>query len=144
MFHSQGLRPTIPKHTHTKLSELLQKCWQQDPALRPDFSEILETLQRIAEEVCVVWRLNVSYILALTNGSLCCCLSILQVGDEHEGKHKDKILGGFFSALRGRGHWDAVEMYMVSVHFEGSELQPSPVPSTPAPSTKKYRPAAGC
>jgi len=54
MFHSQGLRPTIPKHTHAKLSELLQKCWQQDPALRPDFSEILETLQRIAEEVCVV------------------------------------------------------------------------------------------
>ncbi|OEL38889.1 Serine/threonine-protein kinase STY17 [Dichanthelium oligosanthes] len=72
----KGLRPTIPKHTHAKLSELLQKCWQQDPAQRPDFSEILETLQRIAEEV----------------------------GDEHEGKHKDKILGGFFSALRGRGH----------------------------------------
>jgi len=41
---------------------------------------------------------------ALMNGSLCCCQSILQVGDEHEGKHKDKILGGFFSALRGRGH----------------------------------------
>lgn len=54
MFHSQGLRPTIPKHAHAKLSELLQKCWQQDPAERPDFSEILETLQRIAEEVCVV------------------------------------------------------------------------------------------
>ncbi|KAF8701056.1 hypothetical protein HU200_033951 [Digitaria exilis] len=72
----KGLRPTIPKHAHAKLSELLQKCWQQDPAERPDFSEILETLQRIAEEV----------------------------GDEHEGKHKDKILGGLFSALRGRGH----------------------------------------
>ncbi|WVZ65752.1 hypothetical protein U9M48_015067 [Paspalum notatum var. saurae] len=62
----KGLRPTIPKHTHAKLSELLQKCWQQDPAQRPDFSEILGTLQRIAEEV----------------------------GDEHEGKHKDKVLGG--------------------------------------------------
>nr|CAB3457758.1 unnamed protein product [Digitaria exilis] len=72
----KGLRPTIPKHAHAKLSELLQKCWQQDPAERPDFSEILETLQRTAEEV----------------------------GDEHEGKHKDKILGGLFSALRGRGH----------------------------------------
>ncbi|KAL6655135.1 hypothetical protein ACP70R_005961 [Stipagrostis hirtigluma subsp. patula] len=72
----KGLRPTIPKNTHAKLAELLQKCWQQDPAQRPDFSEILETLQRISEEV----------------------------GDEHEGKHKDKILGGFFSALRGRGH----------------------------------------
>ncbi|TVU10236.1 hypothetical protein EJB05_43750 [Eragrostis curvula] len=72
----KGLRPTIPKHAHAKLAELLQKCWQQDPAERPDFSEILEILQRIADEV----------------------------GDEHEGKHKDKILGGFFSALRGRGH----------------------------------------
>ncbi|EER97120.1 serine/threonine-protein kinase STY17 [Sorghum bicolor] len=72
----KGLRPTIPKHTHARLSELLQKCWQQDPAQRPDFSEILETLQRIAEEV----------------------------GDEHEGKHKDRTLGGFFSAFRGRSH----------------------------------------
>uniref|UniRef100_A0A453LHY5 Uncharacterized protein n=2 Tax=Aegilops tauschii TaxID=37682 RepID=A0A453LHY5_AEGTS len=27
-----------------------------------------------------------------------------QVGDEHDGKHKDKSLGGFFSSLRGRGH----------------------------------------
>lgn len=47
----QGLRPTIPKHTHPKLTELLEKCWQQDPDLRPDFSEILEMLQVIAKEV---------------------------------------------------------------------------------------------
>ncbi|EMS64397.1 Serine/threonine-protein kinase HT1 [Triticum urartu] len=71
-----GLRPTIPKNAHAKLAELLQKCWQQDPAERPDFSEILEALKKIAEEV----------------------------GDEHDGKHKDKSLGGFFSSLRGRGH----------------------------------------
>ncbi|KAF7074045.1 hypothetical protein CFC21_078956 [Triticum aestivum] len=72
----KGLRPTIPKNAHAKLAELLQKCWQQDPAERPDFSEILEALKKIAEEV----------------------------GDEHDGKHKDKSLGGFFSSLRGRGH----------------------------------------
>ncbi|XP_006660922.2 serine/threonine-protein kinase STY46-like [Oryza brachyantha] len=72
----KGLRPTIPKNAHAKLSELLQKCWQQEPAERPDFSEILETLQRITEEV----------------------------GDDHDGKHKEKILGGLFSALRARGH----------------------------------------
>ncbi|RZS16596.1 hypothetical protein BHM03_00048619 [Ensete ventricosum] len=46
-----GLRPTIPKNTHSKLAELLEKCWQQDPANRPDFSEILEILQLIAKEV---------------------------------------------------------------------------------------------
>ncbi|KAG6486505.1 hypothetical protein ZIOFF_055081 [Zingiber officinale] len=46
----QGLRPTIP-NTHPKLAELLERCWKQDPADRPDFSEILEILQLIAEEV---------------------------------------------------------------------------------------------
>ncbi|GJN34510.1 hypothetical protein PR202_gb23175 [Eleusine coracana subsp. coracana] len=60
----KGLRPTIPKHTHTKLAELLQKCWQQDPAERPDFSEILESLQRIAEEVCVKDLISASYMSA--------------------------------------------------------------------------------
>jgi hypothetical protein len=47
----QGLRPTIPKHTHPMLVELLEKCWQQDPALRPDFSDIIEILQQTAKEV---------------------------------------------------------------------------------------------
>ncbi|GJM99418.1 hypothetical protein PR202_ga16513 [Eleusine coracana subsp. coracana] len=58
----KGLRPTIPKHTHAKLAELLQKCWQQEPAERPDFSEILESLQRIAEEVCVKDLISTSYM----------------------------------------------------------------------------------
>ncbi|XP_071715465.1 serine/threonine-protein kinase STY46-like [Rutidosis leptorrhynchoides] len=47
----KGLRPTIPKNTPPKLAELLDKCWQQDPSLRPDFSEIIETLKQIAKEV---------------------------------------------------------------------------------------------
>lgn len=47
----KGLRPTIPKNTHPRLSELLQRCWQQDPTLRPNFSEIIEILQQIAIEV---------------------------------------------------------------------------------------------
>ncbi|KAM1233907.1 hypothetical protein ACFX13_003633 [Malus domestica] len=47
----KGLRPTIPKNTPPKLAELLEKCWQQDPATRPDFSEIIENLQTLAEEV---------------------------------------------------------------------------------------------
>ncbi|KAI9180571.1 hypothetical protein LWI28_006152 [Acer negundo] len=33
----KGLRPTIPKNTIPKLAELLERSWQQDPALRPDF-----------------------------------------------------------------------------------------------------------
>jgi len=47
----QCLRPTIPQNTQPKLAELLEKTWKQDPALRPDFSEIIEILQQIAKEV---------------------------------------------------------------------------------------------
>lgn len=47
----QGLRPPIPKQTHPKLVEILQRCWEQDPALRPDFSEIIDILQQLAKEV---------------------------------------------------------------------------------------------
>ncbi|KAK3015156.1 hypothetical protein RJ639_005302 [Escallonia herrerae] len=68
------LRPTIPKHTNTKLAELLERCWQQDPTLRPDFPEIIEILQQISKEV----------------------------GDDGEGR-KEKSSGGFLSVLR-RGH----------------------------------------
>ncbi|KAE8008835.1 hypothetical protein FH972_005308 [Carpinus fangiana] len=69
------LRPTIPKHTHPMLVELLEKCWQQDPALRPNFSEVIEILQQTAKEV----------------------------GDEGEERRKEKSTGGFLSVLR-RGH----------------------------------------
>ncbi|XP_052192340.1 serine/threonine-protein kinase STY46-like isoform X6 [Diospyros lotus] len=71
----KGLRPTIPKNTHPKLADLLERCWQQDPTLRPDFSEITEILQQIAKEV----------------------------GDEAEDRRKEKSSGGFLSVLR-RGH----------------------------------------
>lgn len=50
----QGLRPTIPKNTHPKMGELLERLWEKDPTLRPDFSEITEQLQQIAKEVSSV------------------------------------------------------------------------------------------
>ncbi|XP_037492898.1 serine/threonine-protein kinase STY17 isoform X2 [Jatropha curcas] len=71
----KGLRPTIPKHAHPKLAELLERCWQHDPAQRPNFSEIIDILHQIAKEV----------------------------GNEREDRRKDKSSGGFFSALI-RGH----------------------------------------
>ncbi|XP_028219897.1 serine/threonine-protein kinase STY46-like isoform X3 [Glycine soja] len=49
----KGLRPTIPKNTHPKYVELLERSWQQDPTLRPDFSEIIEILQQLAKEIIV-------------------------------------------------------------------------------------------
>ncbi|KAL8132117.1 hypothetical protein AgCh_007860 [Apium graveolens] len=46
-----GLRPTILKHTLLKLANLLENCWQQDPVLRPDFTEIIRILQQIVKEI---------------------------------------------------------------------------------------------
>ncbi|XP_077231320.1 serine/threonine-protein kinase STY46-like [Tasmannia lanceolata] len=67
----KGLRPTIPMHTHPKLEELLERCWQHDPTSRPDFSEIIVILRQISKEV----------------------------GDEGVDKHKEKSLRGFLSVL---------------------------------------------
>ncbi|XP_047959594.1 serine/threonine-protein kinase STY8-like isoform X2 [Salvia hispanica] len=47
----KGLRPTIPRHTHPLVVELLERCWQQDPSLRPEFSEIIEILQSISKKI---------------------------------------------------------------------------------------------
>ncbi|GJN19129.1 hypothetical protein PR202_gb06369 [Eleusine coracana subsp. coracana] len=66
----KGVRPTIPKDTNPKFAKLLQKCWHKDPAERPDFSQILEILQRLSKEV----------------------------GPDGEGRHKTK--SGFLSALK--------------------------------------------
>ncbi|XP_010548241.1 PREDICTED: serine/threonine-protein kinase STY17-like isoform X2 [Tarenaya hassleriana] len=71
----KGLRPKVPKNTHPKLAELLEKCWQQDATQRPDFSEIIEMLQQIAREV----------------------------GEEDRRKDKQQG-GGIFSALRKSHH----------------------------------------
>ncbi|CDY52799.1 BnaCnng23380D [Brassica napus] len=47
----KGLRPKIPKKTHPKMRELMERLWEKDPSLRPDFAEIKEQLEEIAKEV---------------------------------------------------------------------------------------------
>ncbi|CAA0831107.1 ACT-like protein tyrosine kinase family protein [Striga hermonthica] len=47
----EGLRPKIPRHTHPSVVELLERCWQQEPSLRPDFSEITGILQHMAKKI---------------------------------------------------------------------------------------------
>ncbi|KAH7523458.1 hypothetical protein FEM48_Zijuj06G0013200 [Ziziphus jujuba var. spinosa] len=47
----KGLRPKIPRHAHPILVELLERCWLQDPSLRPEFSEIVGILQNMAKKV---------------------------------------------------------------------------------------------
>ncbi|KAK3134600.1 hypothetical protein QOZ80_6AG0551200 [Eleusine coracana subsp. coracana] len=46
-----GLRLVIPRGTNPKLVQLIEKCWQQNPIDRPDFTEILQFLDDIIEEV---------------------------------------------------------------------------------------------
>lgn len=44
---NMGLRPDIYKVSSEIMKELICKCWDKDPAVRPNFSEILEFLYTI-------------------------------------------------------------------------------------------------
>ncbi|KAJ4785453.1 protein kinase family protein [Rhynchospora pubera] len=50
----KGLRPKLPEGAPPKLIELIKRCWEDDPSLRPNFSEILDILYLIANEVCAI------------------------------------------------------------------------------------------
>ncbi|XP_061355557.1 serine/threonine-protein kinase STY8-like isoform X1 [Gastrolobium bilobum] len=47
----QGLRPELPKHGHTKLLDLMQRCWEAVPINRPSFHEITVILENLLQEV---------------------------------------------------------------------------------------------
>jgi len=47
---NNNLRPPIPQNMNKKIASLIQKCWQDDPAQRPDYAEITETLKWIKKE----------------------------------------------------------------------------------------------
>ncbi|XP_047342125.1 serine/threonine-protein kinase STY46-like isoform X1 [Impatiens glandulifera] len=49
----QGLRPEIPSNTHPKLVELMIRCWEADPVVRPPFSEIRTELESLLQELQV-------------------------------------------------------------------------------------------
>ncbi|KAH9662507.1 serine/threonine-protein kinase STY17 [Citrus sinensis] len=68
----KSLRPTIPKHAHPRLAELLERCWQHDPTQRPNFSQITDILKQMMKEVA----------------------------SEGEHNHSNKSGGSFFSSLR--------------------------------------------
>ncbi|KAK3256548.1 hypothetical protein CYMTET_34320 [Cymbomonas tetramitiformis] len=40
-----GMRLPIPPNCPSKADELMQRCWEEDPAKRPSFSDILDQLQ---------------------------------------------------------------------------------------------------
>lgn len=41
-----GLRPEIPKDCPQVLRSLMQRCWNNNPAKRPQFAEIIAILNR--------------------------------------------------------------------------------------------------
>ena len=43
----RGWRPTIARSCPKGISDLIQKCWSQDPQDRPEFSQILEELRMV-------------------------------------------------------------------------------------------------
>lgn len=47
----KGLRPPIPKGTHPKLAQLMERCWHTNPSERPEFSEILRMIPDILREI---------------------------------------------------------------------------------------------
>ncbi|KAI3757240.1 hypothetical protein L6452_04774 [Arctium lappa] len=47
----KGLRPSIPKNTHPEIVGLLERCWHQDPSLRPEFSEMITILLHLSKMV---------------------------------------------------------------------------------------------
>ena len=48
----RGLRPDIPGHTPPLLAGLIRDCWQPVPEQRPGFSDIVERLQALYDELC--------------------------------------------------------------------------------------------
>ena len=40
-----GMRPVIPGHWPHQLVRMITRCWDQDPELRPSFTEVLAMLR---------------------------------------------------------------------------------------------------
>ncbi|KAL5216147.1 hypothetical protein ABZP36_007548 [Zizania latifolia] len=49
----QGMRLEIPARVHSRLSKLIQRCWDENPRVRPFFSEITVELEDILRHVLV-------------------------------------------------------------------------------------------
>lgn len=47
----QGLRPPIPQNTHPTVENLLKRCWEADPTMRPSFKDIRSMLEVMYEEI---------------------------------------------------------------------------------------------
>jgi hypothetical protein len=54
-----GLRPPIPQSSPPMYLDLMTRCWDEDPTVRPKFTEILRILEdMITEEELKEWEFN--------------------------------------------------------------------------------------
>jgi serine/threonine protein kinase len=54
----QGLRPTLPRSWDSRLQVLLQDCWEENPAARPSFNQIVITLNEYTRKCCTCVYVN--------------------------------------------------------------------------------------
>jgi serine/threonine protein kinase len=47
MLKDKNLRPPIPADCHPTIESLMKRCWHSNPKKRPEFSEIIATLDSI-------------------------------------------------------------------------------------------------
>lgn len=48
-----GKRPELPSNLHPKMKDLLNRCWHQDPSMRPTFHKIVEELEGLYRELLI-------------------------------------------------------------------------------------------
>ncbi|CAH8344779.1 unnamed protein product [Eruca vesicaria subsp. sativa] len=86
----KGLRPKIPKKTHPKMRELMERLWEKDPTLRPDFAEIKEQLEEIAKEVSKRRKYQVVMKVKVVELNVCLCVCV--VGRRTRGGEEKKSI----------------------------------------------------
>lgn len=47
----RGTRPELPSNLHVKVKDLMDRCWHQDPSMRPTFHEIVEEWRGLHSEI---------------------------------------------------------------------------------------------
>lgn len=65
IYFPQNSRPEIPSWVSEELSSLMQECWDRAPEKRPEFTKVVETLERYLEQLTSE---------AKTEAKVCCAL----------------------------------------------------------------------
>ena len=48
---NNNLRPPIPQSMNKKISNIITKCWDEDPSVRPSYQEIIEKLTALQTDI---------------------------------------------------------------------------------------------